>query len=488
MNIKKIVLLLLAINAVLVLIPAIVFNLPIVQTDGASHYVYAKVYSETFSLDSENPEYNRMGSVEKKLSDYPPFVTIVFGSIIKMFGNDIFLINGGFGLAFFLLASIFMYIFIKDITKNNTVAIIGLAFFILNIRAYYTLFTGIYPAFVSFCLSIPALYFSYKFFLSGNNRNLVLSLLFTCMTVFAYTIQGLYLIFLEIMLWFGIKLEEKLSVHFPKINARIKRISLSDFKNAIYLLIPTALFLFFVIISFTLKGTTRETWLSGWFSGLMSTCTGYQCVWKHFFIVEGLIALFAIFGSIYLFYKKDWKIITLLLGGFLIVISGSIFIEGEPTILVYIYRFYTTFSALLVIPASVFIYKIISMKEVRNIGIVFLALCIFIQLAILGYFYLNIGPAITQGEYDAASFLSGHTKSNILYVNNEVDEGTFRSFKWVVVFAKSEKYSVSESVGNLTGFDYVFVQDKDKLSADEKNKLGNNIAFNSGNAQVYKIA
>ena len=115
---NKIFACILFINAILVLFPALIFDMPVAQTDGASHYAYAKVFSETWDIDAKNPEYNKIGSVENKLSDYPPLVTVVFGSMLALFGNDIFLVNGGFGLAFFLIASASFYLLTKELTRT----------------------------------------------------------------------------------------------------------------------------------------------------------------------------------------------------------------------------------------------------------------------------------------------------------------------------------------------------------------------------------
>lgn len=462
-----ILILILIVNAMLVLAPAFSFNLPIVQTDGATHYVYAKVYSETLSLDSKNPEYNKIGSAEEKISDYPPFTTIIFGGIIRIFGNDIFWINGGLSVIFFLLASIFFYMLLRDLTKNKSIALIGLVFFVLNVRAYYTLLTGTYPAFISFCLSIPALYFSYKLF-SGRIQNLAFAIIFTFLTTLTYTIQGLYLIFLEFMLWLGMEIAKNIDIKFPKIDLKIN-LSSSGIKKVASLIIPSLVFFVIIFLRFSLEA--RSPWISEWISNLLSTCPGYPCIWKYFFIVDNpLIVLFAVIGIFYLIYKKNWMLVSLFLGGVMIVLSGGLF--SGSGIIYFIYRFYTTFFVLLLIPASILLNRIITKN--RKLGIFLLIIALIIQISIVGFFYSKIGSAISQEEYAASKELLKYSNSSILYVNNDNEVGSFKAFKWIVVFAESENYNLTKMVPEeLKGYDYIFVENKENLSSEEEKSLSN---------------
>lgn len=473
--------------ASIALAPAIAYKLPIVQTDGATHYTYAKLYVES-GLDAKNPEYNKWGSGEEKVSDYPPFTTIVFGNILRFFGNDVFWINGGLGLIFIIIAAVSLYFFVKDVF-NSSIALIALLFFALNLRIYYTLFVGIYPALIAACLSIPALYFSYKFFSSEKRQVLsfVMTFIITALVIFTYPVMGAYLIILELFLWLGIKAREKLQVNFPKIDIKVKRSSLRELKPLL-IIIPIALLFLLALKSFTIN-ESRVTWLSEFTGEMFKQCSGYPCVWKYFVIMDSpLIVLFAALGFLYLLYKNKWDIIFLLIGALAIVMLGSIVTTG---IVYLIYRFYVLFSILLAIPAAVFIYKIISMRELRKIGILLLVIMLAMQAAILGYFYAHIQPSISQSEISAAQILYQHKDSNILYLVKEKDPGSFKSFKWVLLYAKSEHYVTPiqlDSSINLSMYDYVFVNDESKLTQQENSMLsGLNKIFDEGNVQVFQV-
>ena len=469
------------------LYPAIAFRQPVVQTDGATHYTYAKLYVEK-GLNAENPPYNKYGSGEEKVSDYPPFTAIFFGTILKIFGNDVFWINGGLGLIFMLIASVSLYFFVKELFKSREIALISIMFFALNLRVYYTLFVGIYPALIATCLSIPALYFSYKLFSSEKNNIINLSLIIaaTAAVIFTYPVMGFYLIILVSFLWLGIKINEKIEIKFPKISIKIKESGLKEIKKILAIMIPIIIIFLFALSLFTIN-ERRISWISEFRSEMFKSCPGYPCVWKYFPIMDGpLLVIFAILGFAYLFYKNKWNIIFLLLGGLAIVLLGSMVMSG---IVYLIYRFYVLFSILLTIPASFFIYRLISIKEIRKIGILLLFITIFIQAAILGYFYVHVQPSISETEVRAANVLYQYRNSDILYLVKEKEPGSFRSFKWILIYAKSEHYETPSSFNevNISDFQYIFINEKSKLTEQEKNILSNfSKIFDEGSVQIYK--
>ncbi len=469
--------------------PALVYRLPVVQTDGATHYTYAKLYVEQ-GIDAKNPEYNKWGSGEEKVSDYPPFTTLVFGNLLRLFGNDVFWINGGLGLIFIIIAAVSLYFFVRDLSDSKT-ALIALMLFALNLRIYYTLFVGIYPALISACLSIPALYFAYRFFSSGRRSavNLLAAIITTGLVILTYPVMGAYLLVLEFFLWFGLKFREKIELKFPKIELRVKKSSLSDMKRLLAVMIPIAVIFLFALTSFTIK-ENRSAWFSDFGSEMFRQCPGYPCVWKHFEIMEGpLVLLFAALGMLYLLYKNRWDMFFLLLGGLAIVMLSAVMVSG---IVYLIYRFYTLFSILLLMPAAVFIHKIISVKELKRVGIFLLVIMLVLQAAVLAYFLVHVQPAISESEIKAADVLYQHRSSNILYLVKEKDPGSFKAFKWVLLYAKSEHYitpvQLDPSV-NVTSYDYVFVNDKSKLTENEAQILsGLTKIFDEGGVQVYRTA
>ncbi|MFC2143103.1 hypothetical protein ACFLQN_01765 [Candidatus Aenigmatarchaeota archaeon] len=486
------ILILIVVMLALVLYPAFAYSIPITQTDGATHYIYAKTYSDTGDLNALNPAYNTLGSCETRISDYPPLTTIIFSSLISIFGNDVFFINGGLAAIFFLIASIFVFLFFKDVTNNKKIALLGLLFFVLNLRAYYTLTTGIFPSFISFCLTIPSLYFAYRFFTNKGNTywNFIFMIVLNFLTTLTYTVQGAYLIFIEFAMWIGIIIDEKVDIKLPQINYKIKRIDFSDFNKIIYFLLPVVILFIVVFSMFTIteSSSVRSDWLSNWASDLMGSCTGYPCAWNFFLITDGpVFILMAFLGSIYLFFKKQWKILSLVLASLIILLSGSFFINGTENVMLYLYRFYTTFFVFLSIPTSILIYKILSNKQVRNVGVIILVLILMIQVGKLGFFYSQMTPAITMDEYYASQELLGYSDSRILYVNNDIESGNFRAFKWIVVYARSENYDVENILPNeITGYDYVFVKNKNILTEIEQKTLESlDITFTGEEVAIY---
>ena len=324
---------------------------------------------------------------------------------------------------------------------------------------------------------MPALYFSLRFFSGRSRTDFAFSMVLTLLATLAYSIQGLYLIFLEAALWLGCELEKKLKIRFPKIELKIGKMEL---KSIAYLIIPCIAFSAFVFLRFGIS--TRGSWISEWISSLLASCPGYPCIWTQFLIVDNaLVIVAAALGVIYLAYTKNWKILSLFLGGSLIVLAGTLF-QGSGIVRL-TYRFYTTFFALLVLPAAVIIQKLIAKN--RKAGMVLLIAAMVLQLSIIGIFFSKIGPAITHDEFRAAGELS-KLNGSVLYVNNVQEEGNFRDFKWIVVFAKSDNYTVHNSLGNPAGFSYIFVQDKSQLNATENGALKAwGIMYDGEKARIY---
>ncbi len=488
---NKVAAVLIIFNIALVLAPAFMFNLPVVQTDGATHYVYAKTFMEAGTLDVENPPYNQIGSIENSLSEYPPFSIYVFSALLSLFGNDVFLINGGLGVIFFIIASTFVYLILKELTGDDRIATIGLVLSILNLRAYFTLFTGVYPAFIAFALTLPALYFALKFFKDSRifTINLALVLVFTVLTVLTYTVQGLFLIFLEIMLWIGVKFDEKVKIKFHT-RFILRKFGMKELKKLLLLLIPLIAIFLVVMSSVVITDGTSEriTWIDDWFSSLMSSCASYPCVWTNFLITDGpIFMLLATLGFIYLILKNKWTELSLVGGGLLIVLSGSMFVDSTG-ILVFIYRFYTTFFVLMSIPVSIFVYRVAMNRKFRQVGVILIVLLFLIQFVKLGYFYSQITPAITQDEFDAAARLSEYNASSILFVSNENEINTFKSFKWVVVYTTAQDYTVQTGLYDFDGYDYIYVQNTESLSREELVSMdGKEVIFDQGLARIYKL-
>ncbi len=497
---KWILLLFLAV-AILCFYPAMKFDLPVVQTDGASQYIYAKTLADTGSLNSDNPIYNQYSSLEKKISDYPPFMPASFAVFIKVFGNgaaDTALINGVFGGIFILFGLFFIYVFAKELTGSKGIAAIVLLFAVLNVRMYFMLFVGMFSSVVAFALFFPALYFALKFFKADkfSGINFGFALLFNILVFLTYPIFGIYLLFIESLLWLGLALKNKLNFSFPQIKLNFKPVSFTDFKKYLYFIIPALAVFIFVLLTFALNTVARSSWVGQWISALLGNCPGYQCVWGYFLIADGILfVLFAAIGIFYLIYKQDWPVVFLFLAGLFIVLFKNWFVTGDVTILIYLYRFYVIFFVLMAIPAAMLVYDGLRNINTKKLTAVLFAVCILLQVLTIGMFMSFVQPALSHDEYDAAIFLK-ENPGKTLFFDNKEESAQFRSFKWVVVYSQQNVFDVLSKNNGVTAlpldfsdlnYDNVFISDVNSLGWKDKTllDLGYVAAFENGSVAVY---
>lgn len=265
--------------------PSFVFKLPITQTDGVFHYVSAKTYAETGTLNADIPKYGLSSALETNINQQPPFVVLSLGMLLKYFGNDFFFINGFYCSIFFVIAILFIYLFTKDMFGKN-VALLSSSFSILNIRAYYTSFVGLYPAFVSFCLSFPSIYFTYLYIKNKRINYFVLGIFFNALVCLTYIQQAFFVIIIELFMLFGFllhnrfkfKLNFKLDLHRPsnKYEHHKRKIN-----TAIYYLLLMIMFLF-VIFNYVFTVKAREYFINQLITAWFNPYYGYQAVWANF--------------------------------------------------------------------------------------------------------------------------------------------------------------------------------------------------------------
>ncbi len=462
---------------VLAAYPSFKYNLPVVQTDGASYYSYAKIYSETGSLNAPNPEWNRIDALETKLSDYPPFFTITMGYAIMMFGNDIFWLNGFYLAIFFTLANLFVYLLalelagdFKENKENKKIALLAVLFSALSVRAYYHIFTGQYTLFVSICFAIPAIYFTVKYLYERKTWHFAGMLAFALLAGLTYMQQLLYIAVVQLFILLGFIANDRLKLAIPKMSVKF-RLTKQDTKDFIKIILPT-IFIFCIIffIYGILPGSSgRNSFIQGWIESMMKPVGGFQSVWQKFFITDGPIFFtMALAGTIYLLYNQKWKSIAPMLGGALIVISGSIFFVNYPMALMLVLKFYYIFFILMSIPAATLFIKLLSNKNTKNLFAVILVLSIIIQLLMLGFFFKQVSPALSEEEYAASKILLTDSNAPTAYIYDRSYESGFKSFKWDVVYARSENYEVFKNVPeNISEYEYVYVVDRDKLTQNE---------------------
>ncbi|MDP2750789.1 MAG: hypothetical protein Q8O89_08215 [Nanoarchaeota archaeon] len=489
---NKFLILILLITFIITSYPSFKYKLPVVQTDGASYYGYAKVYAETNNFDALNPAWNMWGSLEQKVSDYPPLFTILLGNLLKITNKDIFLINGFLLSFFFLLAIVYVYLITLELTKNfennKKIALLSAIFIALNVRAYFHIFSGQFTLFISACLAFPAIYYTIKYCNEKMNIQLVASFIFVLLAGLTYMQQVLYILILQFAYVLGHIAKRKVKIEFPKIDIKFK-FDKSDTKKIAIIIFPTVIIFTIIFLTYGIN-SNRSGFLSTIISSLFdNNVAGFQAIWAKFFITDGpILFTMALIGLIYLIYTQEWNILGIILGGSLIVISGSLFFVGEPMIKMLVYKFYFTFSVLMAISASIIFVKLLSVKNLKNLFKFILILCLIIEITKVGFFYSQIGEAITLEEYQASLSIKDQNENMLFIFSDEADQG-FKCFKWILVFSRSEKYDALKTLPeNLSKYKTLFIIDKNKINLTRIEELSIfRKTFEGNNVIIYQI-
>jgi len=490
--------------------PAIRFDRPVVQTDGASQYIYSKTLAETGNFNADNPPYNQYSSVEKKIGEYPPLLIWTLGGTIWLLGKiginaDIMLINGVFLGIFFVIALWYFYLLAFELSGKRTAALISLILAALSVRAYYTMFVGHLSPMLGFCVSIPALYYCIIYARKKGMKNLSLCLLFNTLTLLAYPIQALFILLLELAVWIGIKMQRaEIKVQLKgienkklELEGKSKELtSKNNIKEFLQLFIPLVAIIWIGLMITALSSSARTSWIKDWISGLLSSGYGYPNVWNYFVITDGpIFVLLAIAGGAYVLYKQDWPAILLGTAGILIVTSKYFLIKSPAIILIYVNRFLVTYQLILAILIGIVVCGAIELGKTKNEILLgktvktLLIITIIIQLITVATFLTIVKPAISADERDAAKFLKGYGEEfNILYVDNVAETTSFRAFKWVIVNAKSTRFDV---VHELSGaeiadgqYDIIYISDYKKIS--DKTKIHGKEIFSKGTIRIFE--
>lgn len=484
-NLDKIALCLLALNLLIAALPALTFSLPFTQWDAGVYYTL----TQAFDKGGFNAPYSLDPSITK-VSDHPILLILYMWLGTKLL-PDMWVINGFLIAIAFVFANYFVYLFAKKASGKADFALLVLVYAALNIRAYYSLLVGVWATFFAVCLAWSALYFTYDLFKSKANskKNFGWMLLFTILTILAHTITGAFLVFLQLMIYLGTLLEEKVKFNW-KININLKQISKADYKPLIYMIIPVV-FLFYSIFRVALI-PSRESWISPWVSGMLEPYGGFQRIWQFFLLLDGpIITISAILGLIYLIYSQKWRLVLLFSGGLLIVLARFLFVSGDVgALIMHFNKFYVMFYVFIAIAGTFFLYGLAKRKETRSIALTLLTISILFQIAKVGAFYSLLSPAITQEELESAQFLNDYREDRILYIN-KIDSGTsFRSFSWIYFISNPVEGHESRILDDIPPDIHekiIYVSDYKKLSNDENARLrAFKVIHQKGNVRIYQ--
>jgi len=454
---------------------------PIVQTDGASHYVYAKTFAEQ-GFYSANPKYNWYGSAERYSSEYPPLSPFVLGMLMQVL-SPVMLLNGLYGALFAVLGAWFLYKFVEELLDSEYAALIAVGLYILNVRMYVGLHIGLYANSIAYFLTFPALYFALRAFKRGG-RNWAGAFISTGLISLAYPLHTLFVLFMQVALWKGVHMKHSFKIEWPKVNVKIKNLHFEHLKDIGLYFLGVLLFLGVVLkmVIFS-AGHARAGWIGQWLSKLLaSNCTTYPCIWKYFLLLDGpLLVIGAGLGFLYAIYRNNWLVAQFFGAGWFIVLCDWLFIEGDAIMLIYFYRYYVTFFVVMAVTCAYLFTELRKNKQWRQIAQIALVLMFVIQGVKLGMFFSQIGPAMAPEDVASAQFLHG---KSVYYFNNLKEVDTFRSFKWLPVTAETNVMEIGEGeldVESALEYDYLYIGDGSTLT------LNYPIAFRSGKTVVYDV-
>lgn len=452
--------------------PAFVYDVPIVQTDGASHYVYAKTFKES-GLDAVNPRYNWYGSAERFVNEYPPLSPVVLGFLMYLF-DDIMLINGLYGALFAVLGVVFLYLFVKEIS-NDQIALLASVLYLFNVRAYVGLFIGLYASSIAYYLTWTALYFALLAFKRGG-LNWLWAFLVTGLISLTYPLHVLFVLLLQMFVWKGVYLQGKYKIKWPKIETTLKGWKWKDCYSIWGYVLGCMMFLFIVLYNFIFtSGHARASWVGEWINSLLAgNCATYPCIWKYFLLLDGPILVMAAIGGFLLaWYKNDWIMANIGTGALIIALIDLLFIPGDIVMLIYVYRVYTVLFVLFAILAA-YCLKSCEYKDMVRVTI---GIMLVIQVVKLGLFFMQVGPAMLPEDVGAVEYLQG-IDGSILYVNNLAETDSFRSFKWIPVMVGNSNVEIVHKMPSRVDADYLYVGN---------GEYNGTPVYSQGTTRIYQI-
>ncbi len=414
-------------------------SIPAGQTDMAHFYGISKYIADGGNLINELPDYAHLDEIPTA-KDYPVLFTLFFALLSKLF-NDVLLLNGLFISIFVVISLIYLFLFVKLLSKNNYVAIFSVLFYGLNLRLYYFAIAGVWPFLIASLLSVPSLYFCYKCLKNLKLNNSILFLLFNFLVFHAHQMMGVFLIVIELFFCLGFYLKKmNFRIKFPKIDFEIKykKINLKSF----FILSFSVLILFFFnAIMFTLTNG-RKSWLGSWFASMFASYQGFQVIWWYFLLFDGpIIAILGFIAGIYFLYKNYWIKFSLWFSGLIIILLPYL-VLGHNKISTYCYKFYVFWAIILSFSAVYLLFSIRKKLLNKKVIDVIIILILLIHLVQIGVFSTQIRPAITEFHLDKIHEINNLKDQNVLFINNMSTTTSFLEFKWIPIFLEADNFKM----------------------------------------------
>lgn len=476
----------LLVAALLMVHPVFRFSEPIVQTDGISYYVPAKVFSETFDFHAKNPSWNiplSYGLVQE-IKDYPPGTFVLLGIFLRIFGHDYIWLNGLYGAVLLVFHLVFLYLLIKRITKSENWSLFGTVLGAINIRLYFLFYAGMFPTALGICLTTPALYFFWKYFESFERKDLVLGIIFTALLGFSYPQQTWLFSVMILALGVGYLLETKLSITWPKIKWSIKEITY----NCKFLLPVITVFIVsaLLFVKYGILSRVTSSFTSDFFHAMLySYESAYPKLWSMPILMDGpLIVILFFLGLVTLFYLQSFRLLLMSIATGAVVLFGKWYLP-DIWVRVYFYRYFAELSIVFIIVTVYLLSKWWERTEMRKEVLAISGILIVYSLAVSLAFFSFITPAISSNEMQAAHAVYDLPAGRVFYYNNVPEEASFRSFYWVIAIAQKDQFTLSNEQLNTEGYDVIFVANGNELTQEEQNSLTDWTEKSFGEVSVF---
>ncbi|PIN69553.1 hypothetical protein COV93_05040 [Candidatus Woesearchaeota archaeon CG11_big_fil_rev_8_21_14_0_20_43_8] len=473
----------------LAVVPTVSYDRPISQYDGAYYYLIAKAWVQGGYDSSVNKNVNIVNNV----SDYPPGLIAFYKVIFQYFDADLLVINGFFIAALFVLGNIFMYYAILTLTENRLISLLVLAYSVLNIRAYFMIFGGMQPTIAGISIGFAAFFFFCRWLKERKKSDMILVIIINCIIAIIHSATLLFILILELSLFFGTIADKKMKIKLPDIRIRFKKISPSDLKGLLYVIIPV--FVFILLMRFFITDLLSiNVFLKEWIKTSLLThdAGGYQSIWKVSFLMEGpIVYVLSMIGIVHILFKKDLKVFFLIIGGFLFILSRHILFPKPSWPIHFIYNFYPIWTILVALSAAYIFYWVLKDKNIRWIGMTILIVSLLIQIIKLGIFFSMLGPAITTDEVSAIEYLKENLGDESILFYNNIDEFGWRAFIWVPVLSEPKASLQTRDIDifrdNIADYDLLYIGDNTKLDKDENELLSDKTkVYEKGHVTIYK--
>ncbi len=447
-------------NLLLLLYPALRFTLPVSQFDGGYYYTIAQTWAAQ-GFGARLPSHAQ--SAIERVSDYPVLVPLLLRLFLWL--PMAFVVNGGV-IAFIVLLGNWYFFLLARKLHGERAGLVALVLAALSVRVYYQLWAGIWPYLVGASLGWGALW-HFTQYVDGR-ESVWKTALFSVGVFLTNAFPGLFFLLLMKGYWMGRgKKTGPDAISFgPLPDARGRKALMWLFALFALLTAPFALV------------KSKAGWFGEYASALLAgTPQGYPPVWRYVFLMDNaLVVLAAVVGLYLLLRSRQHKSASLTLTGVAIVLLSYIAVPRGIWFGHFFLNFYSTLSYLLALPAGALLAawawpagKATGRaagrgKPLRNPdGIRYLTLTVLVSLLMVSAFASMVLPAVTAEERDAALKMREVPGRTFYYQN--IDQHGFRSTNWVYVYAGADDYSYGNDLAvDLSDYHNVFVFDKNALS------------------------